>query len=176
MSRNTLVLLLPLLIIAPAIAAQEKTEKPSPPRMTSLKVHVTFARFQGEKKVASVPYTMSLNADSRPVQLRMGTEVPIKMAGGGVSYRSVGNNLDCFAEALDEARFKVSCSFEQSSVYEDERKAGGFAPISDAPLFRAFKSNAVLLLRDGQAAQHTLATDSVTGEVLKVDVTLNIIK
>jgi len=178
MSRKTFAMLLPLLLLGVQIGAQEKAEKPAPPRLTALKLHVTFARFQGEKKVASVPYIVSLNSDNKPVALRMGTEVPIRMGQQGqpfttVNYRSVGNNLDCTAEPVDETRFRIWCALEQAAVIEDERKG---APVSENPLFRSFKSNATLLLRDGQTAQHTMATDPLSGEILKVEVTLNVIK
>ena len=33
-----------------------------------------------------------------------------------------------------------------------------------------------MLLRDGQTMQYASATDSVTGEVVKIDVTLNVLK
>jgi hypothetical protein len=43
-------------------------------------------------------------------------------------------------------------------------------------LLRTFNTEATLYLRDGQTAQYAMATDPVTGEVLKVDVTLTVIK
>jgi hypothetical protein len=33
-----------------------------------------------------------------------------------------------------------------------------------------------MVLRDGQTAQSTSATDPISGEVLKIDVTLNVVK
>ena len=33
-----------------------------------------------------------------------------------------------------------------------------------------------MLLRDGQSAQYSTATDKVNGEVWKVDVTMNVVK
>ena len=44
------------------------------------------------------------------------------------------------------------------------------------PAFRSFKSNFTVLLRDGQTTQYTSAVDPVSGEVMKIDVTLNVIK
>jgi predicted small secreted protein len=48
--------------------------------------------------------------------------------------------------------------------------------ITDAPAFRSFKGVNTVLLKDGQTRQYTVATDRVTGEVLKVDVTLKVLK
>jgi hypothetical protein len=44
------------------------------------------------------------------------------------------------------------------------------------PVLRSFTSNFTILLRDGQTAQYTTATDQVSGEVLKIDATLNVLK
>jgi hypothetical protein len=44
------------------------------------------------------------------------------------------------------------------------------------PAFRSFTSSFNLLLKDGQTAQHTAATDPISGEVIRVDVTLNVLK
>jgi hypothetical protein len=41
---------------------------------------------------------------------------------------------------------------------------------------RNFNSSFTLLLRDGQTAQVSSATDPISGEVLKVVVTLNVVK
>ena len=54
------------------------------------------------------------------------------------------------------------------------KKGGGANPAN--PVFKSFKTSASLLLRDGQSAQHSTATDKVSGDVWKVDVTLNVIK
>ena len=162
---------------------EQKAEKPRKPG-TPLKLQVVFSRYQGERKVGSFPYTLSVNADDRPTRLRMGINVPLMYEGkefpGNVVYKSVGNNVDCSAEALDDGRFKVACSLEQSSVHSanGERKATGSGGDTSLlpPLLRTFSSEATLLLRDGQTAQYAAATDPVSGEVLKIEVTLNVVK
>jgi hypothetical protein len=175
------------LLLAGAASAQERAPGPPLPRKapTPLKLQVVFARYQGEKRVSNIPYTLSLNSDDRPARVRMGIQVPIqtqaKEGPPQVSYRDVGNNLDCGAEAQDEGRFKVSCSFEQSSLYSAgdtlaQASAIGQVSLGSLPLFRTFRSEANLLLRDGQTAQYTAATDPVSGEVLKIEVGLFLVK
>ena len=44
------------------------------------------------------------------------------------------------------------------------------------PVLRTFSSDATLFLRDGQTAQLVVATDPLNGDVLKVDVTLTVVK
>jgi len=48
--------------------------------------------------------------------------------------------------------------------------------VAGVPAFRSFTSSFNLLLKDGQAAQQTSATDPVSGEVLKIDVTVTVLK
>lgn len=48
--------------------------------------------------------------------------------------------------------------------------------LKDIPTFRTFTSSQTLILKDGQTTQFTTATDRVSGEVTKVDVTLTVVK
>lgn len=184
--------LLSSVLVAGAAFAQDKPENPAasarPPRKvpTPLRLQVIYSRFQGEKKLSSVPYTLSINADDRPTQLRMGIEVPIqvgtKAGEAQFNYRSIGTNLDCGAESEPDGRYKLNCTFEQSSVYSTSGERGssgsvvGDVPVANTPFFRTFKSSTNLMLRDGQSTQYTAATDPVSGEVLKIDVTLTVVK
>ena len=110
----------------------------------------------------------------------MGTRIPVQIskdAPGPVSYQDVGNNIDCSAEALGDSRFKLQCTFEQSSVYSpDAEKRGSEASPGPVPLFRTFRTEVMLFVRDGQAMQYTSAADPVSGETLRVDGTLSVVK
>jgi hypothetical protein len=53
---------------------------------------------------------------------------------------------------------------------------GGNEISSLQPVVQQFRSQLNLLIRDGQTIQSTMATDPVTGHVLQVDVSLNVIK
>lgn len=173
---------LPLMLLGAAVGAQEKSEPPAK-KLTPLTLQVVLSRYQGDKRISNFPYTLSLNADDVLTKLRMGIQVPIQVkdAPGSVVYKDVGNNIDCRADALADGRFKVSCSVDQSSVYsaDGERRSAGSAAevsLSSVPLFRTFRSESNLVLRDGQTAQYTAATDPLNGEVLKVEVTLTVVK
>lgn len=188
----TFVALLGLVLSAPAAAPQEKSEPRDPTRVISpLSVRLTFVRSQGEKKVSSLPYTLICNAnDRRSVKLRMGIEVPVMVAAGSkegppsIQYKNVGTNIDCSAASADEGRFRLELTVEQSSVYSavEERiratapEVKPLAALSDHPVFRSFNTTFTPLLRDGQTAQYTAATDPVSGEVVRIDVTLSVVK
>ena len=164
-----------------AKADDEKAAGPKP--ATPLTLQVVFSRYQGDKKVASAPYSFPLNANEHtPAKLRMGINVPlrteVKDSPSNIVYKSVGNNMDCTAETADGGRFRVRCSLEQSSIYSSGPgdRMYGAAVDGPPPLLRTFNTEATLYLRDVQTGQYAMATDPVTGEVLKVEVTLTVIK
>jgi hypothetical protein len=158
-------------------AAQVAT--PSAPRVP-VRVQLLLTRYDGDKKISSMPYTMQLIANERETtRLRMGVEVPIAAESGGFTYRSVGTNIDCRAETADGS-FKLGVTINDSSIrMADEEKSGGAVlgvATKAAPAFRSFSAHFTILLRDGQTAQYTTATDPLSGEVLKVDATLTVLK
>jgi hypothetical protein len=186
-----------LLLCVPAARSQEPTPGPELRRaITPLKVQVVFSKYQGDKKVASLPYTLTCNADDRnPAMLRMGIEVPVsvfqpKEGGTSFNYKNVGTAIDCRATTVDGGRFRLEVNVEQTSIYStgDEKArrtatpeglvAWGVTdtPTANVPMFRSFKSTFVPILRDGQTAQYTAATDPVIGEVVKIDVTVTVLK
>jgi hypothetical protein len=182
MSRRTLPATLICATLAASASAQDRPASKPP---TPLKLDVVFMKYEGQKKVSSVPYTLSLNADGRDAAVRMGIQVPLAVStkenpGGMVAYKDVTNNVDCNAQPLDDGRYAVECSLQQSSLYSMEgaqRSAwlSGTASVT-APLIRTFSAHTRLLLRNGETAQYTMAADPVSGEVLKVDITLTVVK
>ena len=183
------------------LAAQEPVTLPLPPQASQppggrktpapvpLKVTVVLSRFQGDKRISSMPYVLGVMASGwgpgPKTTLRMGVEVPVAVtafAGGdgkttpvsSYSYRSVGTNIDCGA-TFDEAvpgMFQLALTVSDSSLGLDAQK--GTARVApDVPSFRNFNSSFTALLRDGQTMQYTSATDPVTGEVMKIDVTVD---
>jgi hypothetical protein len=178
-----------------APAAQERAPATRPtPSLTPLKLQVVLTRYNGDRKVSSMPYSFAVNATKgsreQPVQIRMGVELPIPQTtkeGTVFSYRPVGTNIDCWVMATDDGRFNVNLGVQDSSVQNDEaqrrnqatERATGIPPppvIAAQPMFRSFNSNFSVLLKDGETTQYVSATDPVSGEVLKIDVTLNVVK
>jgi hypothetical protein len=178
--KNTLASIVTLVLIAaaaprPALAQ----ERPLVP----LKVDLVVSRNAGEKKVSSLPYTLWVTANTERSSLRMGVQVPVpstRVAGKddppppAFSYRNVGTNIDCSARSIADGRFNVQITLNDSAVQFDGKESRGTA--QGLPSFREFSSSFTLLLRDGQTATYTSATDPVSGETLKVDVTLAVLK
>lgn len=146
---------------------------PATKPLTALKVQVVISRYEGDKKVSSLPYILAVTANvPQPVLIRMGSQIPITVLMNGaptVDYKNVGTNIDCLATSTDDGRFQVYVSIEDTSVME--RRA-----TDSAPTLRTFTTRNNVVLKDGQSAQYTAAADKTTGEVVKVDVTLNVEK
>ena len=200
----------PGLIVALALAATPLV--PSETRLlaqtpkasdTPLKIQVVISRYQGEKKLSSLPYSLTVTGGGGGIDramvgpsfvgranLRMGAKVPIVMlampsvdgkpltgipAGGGpIQYQDVGTNIDCSVWSVDDGRFRVELGIEDTSVYPDEKETPGMA--KGTPSFRSFRASDSMLLRDGATGQFTTATDKVSGETVRVDVTLTVVK
>jgi hypothetical protein len=153
-----------------ATAPAAKVEKPIIP----LKVQVTLSRYDGEKKTSSLPFTLWVNAnDSSTTSLNVGLQVPVPsevvIPQQNVQYRNVGTNMTCSATSFDDGRFKVSLTISDSSISPSKDKNG-------LASFQSLQTQNYLMLRDGQTAQFLAATDKVTGEVTKVEVTISVLK
>ena len=70
------------------------------------RVERDFAEFDGDKKVSSLPYTFTVNADERRVrpnsQVRNGVRVPVSTGKDQYTYLDVGTNIDCSALQQDD--------------------------------------------------------------------------
>jgi hypothetical protein len=154
----------------------------------ALRVQVLITRVQQGRKEASLPYTFVVSARPSPdcreprVRMRMGVDTPVpviafdnsgKMAGRSVQYKTVGTNIDCSADDLGDGRYKLLLTVENSSALPGDKAAGDLA---EYPLFRRFEMSLDPILRDGQKAETVASTDPVTGEVVKIDVSLNVVK
>jgi hypothetical protein len=176
------------IISAAAIAATVAAPRPAvaqeKPALVPLKLQLVVSRTLGDKKVSSLPYTLWITANrGGETALRMGVNVPIPTtiigkegATQSYSYRDVGTNIDCSATTAAEGYFNVSITLNDSSIQFDTKESASRGTVPGVPSFRNFLARFGILLKDGQTAQYTSATDPVSGETLKVDVTLNVLK
>lgn len=170
------------------LSAQEKSD--AKPPATTLKVQVTIAELDGEKKVANLPYTYFLRANevgpgSPWTKLRLGSRIPVYAGKDAAQYIDVGTSIDSRAISSESGRFDLSLNLERSWVEGDVlapmEKATAQAtdahvgPFRD-PIIRQFKTELNLTMRDGQTTQSTLATDPLSGKVTSITVTMNVVK
>jgi hypothetical protein len=170
---------------AAAAGAQPAPGPAQPPRDTAVmpvNIQVVISRFQGDKKVSSLPYALAVNANGNRASLRIGANVPVETVTinpqnsqvpvSSFHYQNVGIAIDCGATSLDGGRYRVDLTVDDSSVYGDQTAEKR----EHRPTFRSFKSTNSLVLREGQTSQFTMATDKVTGEVIRVEVSLTVLK
>ena len=191
-----LVSLVLLGLLLPVCRAQDKPKQEDKPRSeaqsTPLKATIVFTEYEGEKKIKSLPYTFYINAPygselrgPTMTRLRVGSRVPVYTGKDQFSYFDVGTNIDARAVHMPESIFLVGLSLERSWVEGDvavpvmksessqpEAAAGHFRE----PVVRQFRSDLEMKLRDGQVMESTMATDPLSGKVLKVEVSLSVVK
>lgn len=172
-------------------SAQKEAAAPTP-----VKLEIVLSEYDGAKKISSLAYTLPVisNGD-RPsgafASLRVGVRVPVnvtteKKGENPLQYVDVGTNIDARAAHADDGRYQLDLTVDRSSLYVAARgKEGnivgrewsaGDAPPGNPPMVRQYRGGLGLFVREGQAAEATVATDPVTGHVLKVEVTLNVVK
>jgi type II secretory pathway component HofQ len=176
-----------------SVTAQQKPEpamappNPNTTTATPLRVHLVISKYKGEKKITSLPYTIS-TAAGRQSRLRIGADAPYSSTRAAVkptpegqaspptqsfSYRTVGTSIDCTPAALSDGRFRLDLSISHESInYASE----AMSPPVGAPVFPSFSTTSTLVLKDGETGQLTVAADPITGEVIRVDVTLTTLK
>ena len=171
---------LALLVSSALGAVAQETAKPKPdpltPSVTPLRVQVVLSEYDGEKKVSSLPYTFTVNADERKARpgslIRNGVRVPIITTKDQFTYVDIGTNLDCSATLQEDGRYKLQMALERSSISSEASTSGG----SGTPMIRQFRVDLNPVLKDGQTVESVASTDPLTGHVHHVSVTLNVIK
>ena len=181
-----------LLCIHSNVTAQQPapTDKPdsakaeaSKPIYIPLRLQVTVSRYQGEKKITSLPYSLSLTIGGPRLSFRMGAQVPYATTQGNdaaktpsYSYRDVGISIDVSAQAvIGPGLYKMDLTVVDSTL-SSSNQIQGAPTIAGVPIFRNFNTNGSLILKDGQTGQLTTAADPITGETMRVDVTLTVVK
>jgi hypothetical protein len=144
--------------------------------VTPLRIQVVFTEMEGDKKVSSLPYTFSVNADERRTrpssQVRNGTRIPVAIDKDKITYLDIGTNIDCSALLQDDGRYKLTMNMERSSIATQDSNASAFT----APIVRQFRAEINPVLKDGQTIESIVATDPLNGHVYHVSVTLTVLK
>jgi hypothetical protein len=163
---------------------------------TPVKLEIVLSEYDGAKKISSLAYTLPVIANGdRPsgafASLRVGVRVPVtvsdeKKGENAMQYIDVGTNIDARVAHADDGRYQLDLTVDRSSLYVAAREQGGSivgkewsagdAPPGNPPMVRQYRGGLGLFVREGQATEATVATDPVTGHVLKVEVTLSVVK
>lgn len=145
------------------------------PAVTPLRVQVVFSEFDGEKKILSLPYSFTVNADERRArpgsQIRSGARIPIATGKDQFTYLDVGTNVDCSASLQEDGRYKLQMILERSSLSPEAPSGGGSNPV-----VRQFRTDINPILKDGQTVESIVSSDPLNGHVHHVSVTMNVVK
>jgi hypothetical protein len=189
--------------MSPTLIAQGQQAKPAP---AQIKVDVTLMRLQGDKKVGSLPFSLWATDDGRQTSLRVGVDVPVgtttqtrggSSSGGNAtmststtspSYRNLGTDIDCSVSPTADSRYMVYVNMVDTSIFDpsagrqNDLASRGLAPTwtpamaGQVTAFRTFQLANRLTMRDGQTLDFATATDKITGDVLKLEVTISVSK
>src|ERR1700680_1403570 len=188
--------LLGALLFLAAVAGAQENPKPADAVSfgTPIKVQVVMSEFDGDNRISNIPYTLTLRAGATDrsldmTSLRVGIRVPVSMGnpkgeGNQITYQDVGTNIDCSAQESGEKGYILQITAERSSLYSQEAAVKNYTPGAigqpiagpGQPIMRQFRSRFVTELRDGPSAETMLATDPLNGHILKMNVSLNVIK
>jgi hypothetical protein len=184
---STLLMLLALLLSCPFGRGQEKatpsSEKPRP--IIPVKLTLLLTEFDGEKKVASLPYSILVNSDpsghvAYSSFVRVGVRVPVPSGGkeGQSTFADVGSNVDCGVQAEDDGRFTVRLNFERSSLYfqgRGDEKGTLKTAETGQPYIPTIRAQSLLVtVKDGQSLEVLTATDPLNGHVFRLNLTVNV--
>jgi len=184
-----------LCLSAQPASGQDKPQEKSPEKPKAeergriaipVKVQIVFTEHDGDKKIASMPYSFVSTAGDKygsydSTSIRSGVRVPIETDGKDqkTTYLDVGSNIDCRIVAEEEGRFTLHLVFDRSAIYpggaSSEEKLGVTRP-NGQPLIRSFRISENMILKDGQTSESVLSTDPLTGHILRISVTINVLK
>lgn len=165
-------------------------EKPNPNEkakaITPVRLQVVLTEYDGEKKIASLPYSFLTNSEqgghtTYSTFTRVGVRVPVPAVGkeGQTSFVDVGSNIDCGVQTEEDGRFSVRLNFERSSLYFQGRgEEKGVIKTAEAgqPYIPTIRTQTLVLLKDGQTTEALMAADPLNGHVFRINVTLNVQK
>jgi hypothetical protein len=187
--------LLLLGILSPIVLAQDKPKTDDKTRVevqtTPIKVQIVFTEFEGDKKIKSLPYVMYMNApDSSElragwVKFRIGSRLPIYVGKNEMQYMDVGTNVDARSAYTGDGHVLLQMTLERSWVEgevsvpitkSDSSSSDPSGGHFQEPIVRGFKSELDLKLREGQPVESNMATDPISGRVLKVEISFAVVK
>lgn len=175
-----------VLVAIPAWAQERGGEKPAPV-VTPLKVTVVLTRQPAGKPATAaekLPFEMWVNTGSQAT-VRMSADVPVptvvvpedetgakKTPVTSFNIRTVGTSLSVSASEAGGGRYRLEMSVDDSRITD----FGGVSASLPRAGSQTYRAQTAVLLRDGQTVQHSLGTNSVTGDTVTVSITVAVIK
>jgi hypothetical protein len=162
------------------VAAEKQKSEEHGPKLTSLHIQVIFGEYEGEKKIASLPYAFdvvplsagfSQGSYGRRAELRSGVYIPFTSPKGEIEHQHVGTDIDCEAADLGEGRYALHLVLEKNWLMQEANKNPSAEQVR-----REVRAEAYPTLRDGQTVEAVVSTDPMNGHVYRVTVTMSVAK
>jgi hypothetical protein len=173
------------------VPIQEKQVVPVPPpgakpsttsEPAAVRIDIVLSRTSGNKTLSSLPYSLHA-AEGKVTHLRLGSNVPVPMSvvgGGGatsVNYQNVGSSIDCDVRLQADGRYRLSLVMDDSSLADQPANvATGGVTTTSFPIIRSYRIDTLLVLRNGEATTFNVATDKVSGDTIRAQVTVTALK
>jgi len=140
-----------------------------------LRVQFEETRQKGDATAASRPWSLLLHADAGRARLFIGTQAAITWTekdGPTTIFKNVGVTAEVTVTTLPDGRYAVDGWFEASQRRGMPTGAGEAPVTAGNPILQAVQAQARLTLREGETVPVASAVDPVTGELVRVDLTL----
>jgi hypothetical protein len=132
-------------------------------------------RLRGESTTATRSYTLLLHAGAEGARAFVGHQARITVADQPASttlFKNAGVEAQAKVEALPDGRYRLAAKYERSSVLGAGGGEGSPVPASDNPILQVVRGESTVVLREGETVPFASAVDAVTGEVVRVDLTV----
>lgn len=175
-----------------AVARSQEVQKPSP--AIELKIDLVISRTQGEKKISSLPFTLfAASTDSGPrginvsASVRMGVDVPIGTTTSTregtpaatttrPEYRQIGTQIDCNATRMPDGRYSLALRIHDSAIFSPASAQPDQVLKLDPAAFKTFTINNTRIVTLGRQEEFGRAADPITGEIVRVDAMVSVVK
>jgi type II secretory pathway component HofQ len=145
---------------------------------TSVKVQVVLARYEGDRRLSSQPYTLTL-VPGQSGNIRTGAEVAVPTTtapGGATSYtmQQLGTQIDATVNPAADGKFRLILNVTDRSMVTGAQASQIGGGVPNVPTFRNNSSASQAIMASGETIQFTTVVDKVTNETFRIDVTLTV--
>jgi Flp pilus assembly secretin CpaC len=164
---------------AVAMAQDPKEAKPSVAQAAGPRLRVRFQEsHQREGKTTTAqPCILVLHTGEKATEVFVGAQVALRTSDKGtptVIFKNAGIDVQVSAQALPDGRYRLEATFEESSP-RNGGSAGAGPSGGENPILQALKGEAAVVLRAGETVPFASAADPVTGEIVRVDVSVDVL-
>ena len=167
----------------PATVQNRPNAAPSPEQ--PLQVQIVIARYLNDKRVSSLPFSLSMStAGGSKANVRMGGNVAVPSTVftpqgdsskpaplTSYTFQNVGTNIDVFSVGSNAGRIGLNVTISETTL-----KPADPGSQVNVPSTNSYQSSNTVFVKDGETAQFTAATDRLSGEVVRIEVTARVVK